>query len=91
MNRTVQDLREDVERTNEIMAALSTIMDTTSDRVTRLRETVEGLGRTAEVLDGTIPLLVSCVIELHFRAVRHADGMGEQRSLPESYEQARGQ
>ena len=91
VNDTVQGLRQSVERTNETMATLSTIVDTTSDTVTRLSQTVEGLGRTTEALNGRAPLLVSCVIELHFRTVRHADGTAEQRPLPESCEQARRQ
>ena len=46
---------------------------------------------TAEVLDRASPLLASCVIDLHFWTLLHADGTGEQRPLPEIGEQARRQ
>lgn len=91
VNATVDRLGENVERTNETVVALSATVEITSDTVNRLSETVERLGVTAEALDGTIPLLVSCVIDLHFWNLLHVEGRDEQQPLPESCEQARRQ
>ena len=91
VNRTVETLRENVERTNETVAALSATVDTTSETVTRLSGTVEVLGRSADALEETIPLLVSCVIDLHLWTMASGDRTGERQPLPESCEQARRQ
>jgi uncharacterized protein YlxW (UPF0749 family) len=83
---TVDELRGSVERTNSTVLALAATVARTSETVDRLSETVGTLRATG---DRAIPLLVSCMIDLHFWNPEAAGG--EQPALPESCEQARRQ
>ena len=94
VSQTVNTLSETVGRVNDTVIALSGTVDNANSTVNRVSETVDTLDGAVENLDGTIPLLVSCTIDLHRQMTDGETAFieGDARPtvpLPESCEQAR--